>query len=305
MSHAPDPRDPVLDSSLVLGLARRHHPSARAVTAVDETGGEARTYVIDEAFVLKTQRPHRVRPRTSLAKEVFHLDQLARCAPEVNVPRVLGYGREHQVEYILMTRMAGVAMRRVTLHATARAEVLRELGRTLRIMHGLDPTPFRESSLFPADQDTTATRQRLEDDLERAVEAASADRDGWTLPFSPPDAADYVRNDLQSIEDLPVPLHSNPGPEHVFVDPDEQTFTGVIDFGDAYLSHPALDLRRWAQRTDRAALMDGYTAGKPTSSSFEANWRVISVTMLMLDYAMRPSRRAESLDGLRVLLSRD
>ena len=126
MTHDPDPRDPVLHTARVLELTRRHLSSARSVTAVDETGGEARTYVIDEAFVFKTQRPHRVRPRTSLEKEVFHLNQLASRAPEVNVPRVLGYGRESEVEYILMTRMPGVPMRRLALSGTARAGVLRD-----------------------------------------------------------------------------------------------------------------------------------------------------------------------------------
>ena len=81
-----DPRDPVLDFRRVLALARRHRPAAHAVTHVDETGGEARVYVIDEGFIFKTQRPHRIRPRTSLAKEALHLEQprvLRRCACRV------------------------------------------------------------------------------------------------------------------------------------------------------------------------------------------------------------------------------
>src|SRR5215210_7909429 len=98
-----DPRDPVLDESVVLSLVRRHWPAAGRVTGVDESGGEARTYAIDEDLILKTQRPHRVRPRTSLEKEVFHLEQLASQAPEISVPRVVGYGRDGAVEYILMT----------------------------------------------------------------------------------------------------------------------------------------------------------------------------------------------------------
>src|SRR5919202_2733864 len=101
MAHEPDPRDPVLDASVVLRLARRHLPSARAVTAVDESGGEARAYVIDADFIFKTQRPHRVRPRTSLEKEAFHLGQLATHAPELAVPRLLGYGRYESIEYVL------------------------------------------------------------------------------------------------------------------------------------------------------------------------------------------------------------
>ena len=39
----PDAPDPVLPSDLVLTLARRHVHEARAVTDVDESGGEART----------------------------------------------------------------------------------------------------------------------------------------------------------------------------------------------------------------------------------------------------------------------
>ena len=117
-----DPRDPVLDFRRVLALARRHLPAAHAVTDVDETGGEARVYVIDEGFIFKTQRPHRIRPRTSLAKETLHLEQLAKNAPEVCVPRVLGYGNDDGVEYILMTRVPGVAMRSVQVEGPARTE---------------------------------------------------------------------------------------------------------------------------------------------------------------------------------------
>ena len=304
MAHAAaHPRDPVLDPAVVLNLTRRHLQSASAVTGVDESGGEARTYAIDERFIFKTQRPHRVRPRTSLEKEVFHLQQLANDVPGVSVPRVLGYGREADLEYILMTRMPGVAMRQLKSSGEARFKILCELGASLRAMHDLDAEPFRASGLFPGDDDSAAIHTRLEGELERAVQAASEHRDAWTLSLSPAEAAARARGGLDVIADAPVPLHSNPGPEHVFVDPDTHRFSGVIDFGDAYLSHPALDFRRWAQPSDRAALMQGYASNKPLSDSFEANWHAISVIMLMLDFATRPSRRAESLEGLRVLLA--
>jgi hypothetical protein len=51
------------------------------MTRVDESGGEARTYIVDEAIVLKVQRPQQVRVGTSLAREVFFLNQLAAAAP--------------------------------------------------------------------------------------------------------------------------------------------------------------------------------------------------------------------------------
>jgi hypothetical protein len=144
----------------------------------------------------------------------------------------------------------------------------------------------------------------------------SASKPTWSEPWSPPrptpttGRSHFIRGMPRSACTRgaarcrsPVPLHSNPGPEHVFVDPDTLHLNGVIDFGDAYLSHPALDLRRWAQPADRAALVDGYAAATPISTTFADNWRAISVAMLMPDYAMRPGRRTESLDGLRALPS--
>src|SRR6185369_9281039 len=73
----PEAGDPVLADYVVLDLARRHVHDAVRVTTVDESGGEARVYIIDDAVVVKTQRPNRLRPRTSLAKEAYLLDHLA------------------------------------------------------------------------------------------------------------------------------------------------------------------------------------------------------------------------------------
>lgn len=67
----PDAPDPVLDEELVLSLVRRHVPDARVVTGIDESGGEARTYAVDEAIILKVQRPQQLRPLTSVEKEGF------------------------------------------------------------------------------------------------------------------------------------------------------------------------------------------------------------------------------------------
>ncbi|MBV9898590.1 MAG: aminoglycoside phosphotransferase family protein [Chloroflexi bacterium] len=183
---------------------------------------------------------------------------------------MLGYGRDGEVEYILMTRMPGVAMRHLQVEGQARVDALRELGGTLRGIHDLDPQPFRASGHFPGDEDTQAILMRLERELRRAVQAALEQGDAWTLDISPADAGARARSGLNVIEQTPVPLHSNPGPEHVFLDPNTLGFTGIIDFGDAYLSHPALDFRRWAQPNDRAALMQGYTIDNRLRESFHA-----------------------------------
>jgi hypothetical protein len=51
----------------------------------------------------------------------------------------------------------------------------------------------------------------------------------------------------------------------------------LIDFGDAYISHPTFDLRRWRTREERAALMEGYTHEQPVSAAFMQMWRVAQI----------------------------
>ena len=63
----PEAADPVLDSDTVLAIVRRHAHAAKAVVAVDELGGEARTYAIDDDLILKVQRPQRARLRRPLS----------------------------------------------------------------------------------------------------------------------------------------------------------------------------------------------------------------------------------------------
>ncbi|MEZ4503175.1 MAG: aminoglycoside phosphotransferase family protein [Dehalococcoidia bacterium] len=299
-----DKPDPVLDAHLVLKHARTHLPSVSAVTAVDESGGEARAYFIDDGYVFKTQRPHRLRPRTSLAKEVFFLTQLEQVAPELSVPRVLGYCQDGDLEYILMTRMAGVALRVARPEGDARREVLVALGRSLRRVHSLPIAPFDDSGLFPGDADSDAVRARLVDGLSQVAEVVAAqDAAAWPLRVAPQALAERALAPLG--DGLPrVALHSNPGPEHVYVDPDRFAFRGLIDFGDAYVSHPAFDLRRWTAPDDRAALMRGYASEAPLSAGFEAAWLVVALGGVLAAIAgvgpggNRPERREAALRDL-------
>ncbi|MGH2869045.1 MAG: phosphotransferase, partial [Solirubrobacteraceae bacterium] len=146
----PDAPDPVLSVNSVLHIARRHAPWLTAVAEVDESGGEARAYMLHPDAVLKTQRPQQLRPRTSLAKEALILEHLAQKAT-VSVPRLLGYGHDGAVEYVLMSRMPGVAMRHVPLTRGVRSAVLRDLGRALRQLHDVDQAQLVSSGLIPGD----------------------------------------------------------------------------------------------------------------------------------------------------------
>src|SRR5215467_10087007 len=186
----PDAPDPVLPDEVVLRLARLHAPQVQAVTDVDETGGEARTYTLDETLILKTQRPQQLRPRTSLSKEVFFLNQLATAAPDLSVPHVLGYGREQaldgaSVAYTLMTRMPGIAMRRADQDGDARRAVLQSIGTVLRRIHSLPVAPFVASGLFHGDQSFVDTQMRLGNYFNDLADDIQQEHLSWPLSLTP------------------------------------------------------------------------------------------------------------------------
>ena len=295
----PKAADPVLDERMVLGLVRRQGVRASALTSVDETGGEARAYVVDETLVVKVQRPHRRRPRTSLEKEAFFLHQLS-AQPDIVVPRVLGYGRHEAVEYLVMTRMPGVSALTVGLTGRQRRHVLHQLGRTLRRLHAIPQAPFYGSALLPGERTREAFIEQMRNTLAQAVRVIGDTPHLWPLGVSPADLASRALAALPASVDL-VALHSNPGPVHTFVRPDTLAFVGLIDFGDAYIGHPAFDWR-WPTHEDHVVLLQGYGEEAPLTDAFMAAWRAGLVLSDMVAIAMRPDRRPQALERLRNLL---
>src|SRR6185369_3085341 len=95
---------------------------------------------------------------------------------------------------------------------------------------------------------------------------------------------------------------SNPYEEHVFVDP-VAGFTGLIDFGDAYVSHPALDLRRWNHPADREALLAGYQEAGAVSDAWLAVWRALMIVADVTTMVQRSERAAEARRDLESLLA--
>src|SRR5262249_23215963 len=124
----------------------------------------------------------------------------------------------------------------------------------------------------------------------------------WRLPLTPEQVG------AKAIAALPrsnerVALHSNPYLEHVFVHPENDAYTGLIDFGDAYISHPAFDMRRWNRPADREALLQGYTSQQPVSDTFLATWRAIMILGDVVTIAYYPERAAEAEQDLLALLA--
>jgi len=296
----PNAPDPIHSDDVVLAIVRKHVPDAKAVTGIDESGGEARTYAIDDNVILKVQRPQQLRPRTSLEKEAFFLNQLA-LDERISVPKVLWYGREGTIEYTVMTRLPGIAVVNTMLAGSARKETLFKLGQTLQHIHSVPQTPFIESKQFPGDTNFVDVRRRFEDSFEELIKRFKEKNIAWTLPYTPEQVAEQALAVLPESNDR-VALHSNPGPTHTFVDASMRLFTGLIDFGDAYVSHPAWDLWRWNLPEDRQAVLSGYTEEKGVDVDFLGTWKVVMVLSDMMAIAYQMKSRVESEADLRELV---
>ena len=273
--------DPIFDDEYVLGLVRPFVPDAREVSGIDETGGEARTYAVDGNIILKVQRPGQLRLSTSLEREVFFLKHLEKHC-DVKVPRVLGYGKEGTVEYTVMTRIAGKAYRSADLTAKQRENMFFELGRTLQKIHNIDSKLFYESGLYPDIDVPGDMKIRLKARFDRVL--------SWLLERGQISRADIDIAGKQAapiLDEVPeaevlTPLHANPGPEHVFVN-DDGTFSGLIDFGDSYISHPVFDFRSTPVR-DRSLLLAGYTdGGNELSKNFAQLWNAAYALDSLID----------------------
>ncbi|WDL95925.1 phosphotransferase family protein [Alicyclobacillus sp. ALC3] len=296
----PDAPDPIHSNEVVLTIVRKHVPDVKSVTSIDESGGEARTYTVDSDIILKVQRPQQLRPLTSLEKEAFFLKQLS-LDEQISVPKVLGYGREGTIEYTVMTRVPGVAIVNTTLDGDARKATLFKLGQTLRHIHSVPQEPFRESGLFPGETSFAEVKAGFQESFEELIERITNKRVEWALPYTPEQVAEKSLAALPQSEDH-VALHSNPGPTHTFVDKSTGLFTGLIDFGDAYFSHPALDLWRWNLPDDRQAVLAGYTAEKAVDDAFLGTWEVVMILSDMMAIAYQTEFSLESAADLKSLL---
>jgi hygromycin-B 7''-O-kinase len=297
----PDVLDPVLSESTVMELVHRHLLEAKAVTGVDENGGEARTYAIDENWILKIQRPQQLRPKTSLEKEAFFLDYL-KTISDVRVPKVLGHGKEGKnIDYTLMTRLPGIAIEYATLNGDKRERALMDLGRMLRKIHSLPQSPFMESRLFPGDHSPVDVRWRFGTLFDDVVEMINKSPKTWNYPINPIKLSRIAMNLLPEV-DIWTALHSNPGPEHVFVHPENGLLSGIIDFGDAYFSHPVHDLRRFRAPQDRNAVFAGYINDSPVSKNFVQTWRVAQILTDMIAIIRNPECSVAAKEELDQIL---
>jgi len=159
----------------------------------------------------------------------------------------------------------------------ARRQLLREVADVLRAVHALDTCHLQADGTLPTVVGAAGLRARLEPNFTDLVEHLAGRSDRWPLEMPADRVAELALAALpERLDQPPVPLHSNPGPTHVFTE-EAGRFTGLIDFGDAYAAHPALDLRSWPDPDDRVLLRDAYLDGRPATAEWDAVWTTAMV----------------------------
>ncbi|WDV54992.1 phosphotransferase [Streptomyces coeruleorubidus] len=109
----------------------------------------------------------------------------------------------------------------------------RVLGLFLRALHSADTEEAVRRGVPPA-REVLLERAALADDFRARV-----------LPLLPPDRRAPASDLLKAVSRLPAEalVHGDLGPEHLLAQ--DGALTGVIDFGDAHIGDPAIDLA-WA-----------------------------------------------------------
>ena len=161
---------------------------------------------------------------------------------------------------------------------------------------------FTTALTFPTDRTAADFKGRLAEYFDVVSKRLEETERTWPLAIPFEMVRERTLGALPQTHEF-VALHANPGPPHTLVDPSTGRLHGLIDFGDAYISHPALDLWRWRWPSERAAALAGYTTDAPASDDFMRTWKAVTVAASAILLAFIPDREDEATVDLRQCLS--
>ena len=195
-------------------------------------------------------------------------------------------------------KLPGEPLDKVDLSHDQREEIARQLGRFLTELHTFPPE--RAAGLGVPSYSPDAWREwyrEFRQKCEREVSPllSSDERakvgDFWQR---------FLDNDRHFLFD-PVLIHGDLGLEHVLVDPEAATITGVIDFGDAMVGDPGLDFMVFDSALQQAALA---SYDLPVDDTFLARiafyWKVGPFPEVLYGFEIDDRQYVESgLEGVR------
>ena len=236
-------------------IARRHSVTRGEVTRFPD--GESPVFAFGEEFVVKLM------PKLGSTIMQQEVDLLTFLAPhaELPAPRLVGQGELEDWQYLLMTRVAGIALQRAwrEIPPEQHPRLAAEIGQLLAALHelpqikmnpgGIDWTEFCHASFarWLARPSVGRISRALQDDGPRYFGAHGA-------------AVATAQRRL---------LHGDLAPVNLLVrsEPAGWAISGMIDFGNAMRGDPWFDLTAASvllqpgDRTIVHALLEGYAAG--------------------------------------------
>ncbi|AQZ70594.1 aminoglycoside phosphotransferase [[Actinomadura] parvosata subsp. kistnae] len=224
-------------------IARRHGVAAGRVRPLPP-GVANHVFLLGDDLVLRVPRAAEFLP--DLVKEAAVIPVALRAG--VRTPEVVAFDdscSEVDVPYMVLTRAPGADLARLGLSEGDAAGLCREVGRELGKLHGSASVPAG----VPTEDDTgdpwELTGRLL---AEGWIDAGTARRlTGWFDRLSPHLPA----------SPSPVLVHGDVAPQNLLVSPGTTRLSGIVDWGDAARSDPAVDFAKMPL-TCVPALLDGY-----------------------------------------------
>lgn len=276
-----------INERLVAGLVAAQFPEfSNAVVAPLGFGWDNAAFLIGGRVVFRFPRRRIV--ANLIEREIKVLPQIASRLPlAISAPRFIGTAAaEYPWAFAGYEMIGGSTACSIALSNESRAALAEPLAEFLRALHGIDPTPLVALGLI-ADQigrldhekHLKATRERLS-----ALDAHG----GCTQKF------DIFANWLETHPTIPLEdhkrrlVHGDLYARHVLLNSSNHP-TGIIDWGDAHLGDPAIDIsiaHLLLPSSAHGAFRNAYGPIDDRTWAV-ARYRAIYHAILELDYGIR------------------
>ena len=188
--------------------------------------------------------PRREDYAKTLPIEVSFLEQFASKSP-VSVPKLI-YKKDEEtgISFVTYEFIPGVQFTKNVSNNFSKEELLtiaQQLGSFLTTVHSFPIEKAKQLGVQQIDS-LNSWEQRLKKIRKEVFSHISKNEQDWTIKL--------FESFLQIVRKMPINsvlIHSDIRPEHIIVDPETHTLSGIIDFGDIEIADPAYDFTFLAQ----------------------------------------------------------
>lgn len=222
-------------------------------------------------FVIDGQKAIRFPRRSDYVKklpvEVSFLNHFGNQFP-VSVPKlVLKADEKTGMPYVTYDFIPGVQFKKNVSDAFSKGElhqIANQIGSFLHVLHSLPTEETKRLGVRQAESLET-WRNKFEKIRQTVFPHISKDEQNWSISI--------FENFFETVRKNPMPLtviHSDIMPEHIIVNPETHTLSGIIDFGDIEIGDPAFDFAFLAKYGKDFLDWAYESYGLPKDSKFEA-----------------------------------